>query len=99
MALTATGLFNDRVRPFYDLYGIKVHRVLVDNGPELCGRQDRHPYELFLHLNDIEHTRTKVCHPQTIGAVERLHQTIQNEFYKATFRKKLYRTLDEIKAT
>ncbi len=72
--------------------------MLTDNGPELCGRQDSHPYELFLHLNDIEHTRTKVRHPQTNGAVERLHQTIQNEFYEVAFRKKLYRTLDEIQA-
>ena len=98
MALTAADLLNDRVLPFYDHHGIRVHRVLIDNGPELCGRQDSHPYELFLHLNDIEHTRTKVRHPQTNGAVERLHQTIQNEFYEVAFRKKLYRTLDEIQA-
>lgn len=97
-ALTAADLLNDRVLPFYDHHGIRVHRVLTDNGPELCGRQDSHPYELFLHLNDIEHTRTKVRHPQTNGAVERLHQTIQNEFYEVAFRKKLYRTLDEIQA-
>ncbi len=96
--LTAADLLNDRVLPFYDHHGIRVHRVLTDNGPELCGRQDSHPYELFLHLNDIEHTRTKVRHPQTNGAVERLHQTIQNEFYEVAFRKKLYRTLDEIQA-
>ncbi len=89
-ALTAADLLNDRVLPFYDHHGIRVYRVLTDNGPELCGRQDSHPYELFLHLNDIEHTRTKVRHPQTNGAVERLHQTIQNEFYEVAFRKKLY---------
>jgi transposase InsO family protein len=49
-----------------------------------------------LYLNDIEHTRTKVRRPQTNGAVERLNQTIQDEFYSVAFRKKLYRTVEEI---
>ncbi len=97
-ALTAADLLNDKVLPFFDGHGIRVHRVLTDNGVELCGRKDSHPYELFLHLNDIEHTRTKVRRPQTNGAVERLHQTIQNEFYQVAFRKKLYHTIEEIQA-
>jgi transposase InsO family protein len=95
-ALTAADLLNDRVLPFYDQYSIRVHRILTDNGPEFCGRQDSHPYELFLHLSGIGHTRTKVRKPQTNGAVERLHQTSQNEFYQMAFRKKLYHTLEEI---
>ena len=65
-------------------------------GVEYCGRQESHPYELFLYLNDIEHTRTKVRRPQTNGAVERLNQTIQDEFYSVAFRKKLYRTVEEV---
>jgi len=85
-ALTAADLLNDKVLPFYDQHGIRVHQVLTDNGLELCGRKDSHPYELFLHLNGIEHTRTRVRKPQTNGAVERLHQTIQNEFYQVAFR-------------
>ena len=97
-AITAADLLNDRVLPFFDGHGLRVLRVLTDNGPELCGRLDSHPYELFLHLNDIEHTRTRVRHPQTNGAVERLHQTIENEFYQVAFRKKLYRTIEEIQA-
>lgn len=48
--LTAADLLNDKVLPFFDGHGIRVHRVLTDNDPELCGRQDSHPYELFLHL-------------------------------------------------
>jgi len=97
-ALTAADLLNDKVLPFFDGHGIRVLRVLTDNGGELCGRKDSHPYELFLHINDIEHTRTKVGCPQTNGAVERLHQTIQNEFYQVAFRKKRYRSLEEIQA-
>jgi transposase InsO family protein len=97
-ALTAADFLNDRILPFFDEHGIKVLRILTDNGMEYCGRQESHPYELFLHLNDIEHTRIKVRHPQTNGAVEKLNQTIQEEFYKVAFRKKLYRSLEEIQA-
>ena len=95
-ALTAADLLNDKVFPFFDEHGIQVHRVLTDNGMEYCGRQESHPYELFLHLNDIEHTRTKVRKPRTNGSVERLHQTIKDEFYAVAFRKKLYRTVEEV---
>ena len=95
-ALTAADFLNDKVLPFFDEEGIKVLRMLTDNGVEYCGRHETHPYELFLHLNDIEHTRIKVRHPQTNGSVERLNQTIQEEFYKVAFRKKLYCSLEEI---
>jgi transposase InsO family protein len=94
--LVAADFLNDKVLPFYDAQGTRVHRVLTDNGVEYCGRQESHPYELFLYLNDIEHTRTKVRRPQTNGSVERLNQTIQDEFYSVAFRKKLYRTVQEV---
>jgi transposase InsO family protein len=97
-ALSAADFLNDRVLPFFDEHGIRVLRMLGDNGPEYCGRRDEHAYQLFLQLNEIEHTRIKVRHPQTNGAVERLNQTIQEEFYKVAFRKKLYRSLEEIQA-
>lgn len=97
-ALTAADLLNDKVLPFYDEHQVRLLRVLTDNGGELCGRKDSHPYELFLHLNDIEHTRTRVRRPQTNGAVERLNQIVQDEFYQVAFRKKLYRTIEEIQA-
>jgi transposase InsO family protein len=95
-SLTAADFLNDRVLPFFDEQSIRILRVLSDNGPEYCGRPESHPYQLFLHLNDIEHTRIKVCHPQTNGSVERLNQTIEEEFYKVAFRKRLFRTLEEI---
>lgn len=97
-SLTAADLLNDRVLPFFDEHGIRVLRVLTDNGTEYCGRPEVHSYQLFLHLNDIEHTRIKIRHPQTNGAVERLNQTVQEEFYKVAFRKKLYRSIEEIQA-
>jgi transposase InsO family protein len=95
-ALCAADLLNDRVLPHYDEYNIRVLRILTDNGREYCGLKDSHAYELFLHLNDIEHTRTRVRRPQTNGSVERLNQIIKDEFYEVAFRKKLYRSLEEI---
>lgn len=97
-SLTAADFMNDKVLPFFDKEGIGVLRVLTDRGCEYCGRMEIHPYELYLHLNGIEHTKIKTRHPQTNGAVERLNQTIENEFYQVSFRKKLYRTLEEIQA-
>lgn len=97
-SLTAADFLNDKVLPFFDEHSIRILRILTDNGMEYCGRQETHPYQLFLHLNEIEHTRIKVRHPQTNGAVERLNQTVQEEFYKVAFRKKLYRSIEEIQA-
>jgi len=96
-ALTAADFLNDKVLPFFDEQCIRVLRVLTDNGTEYRGT-DTHPYQLFLDINDIEHTRIRVRHPQTNGAVERLNQTIQDEFYKVAFRKKLYSTLEDVQA-
>lgn len=95
-ALTAADFLNDRVLPFYDAYGLSLIRILTDRGTEYCGRTDTHPYQLFLHLNGIEHSRTKARHPQTNGSTERLNQIIQEEFYQVQFRKKIYRSLEDI---
>jgi hypothetical protein len=97
-ALTAADFLNDKVLPFFDEHNIRVLRILTDNGLEYCGKQDVHPYELFLHLNSIEHTRTRIRRPQTNGSVERLNQTIQDEFYAVAFRKKLYTTIEDVQA-
>lgn len=67
---------------------------LTDRGTEYCGRADRHDYQLFLAINDIEHTKTKVRSPQTNGICERFHKTILQEFYQITFRKKIYDSTD-----
>jgi len=95
-ALAAADLLNDRVLPLFEAHGAQLLRMLTDRGTEFCGRHDEHPYELFLALNDIDHTRTKVKHPQTNGICERFHKTILQEFYQIAFRKKLYRNLEEL---
>jgi transposase InsO family protein len=94
--VTAADLLNDRVLPFFEDHDTPILRVLTDRGTEFCGAPDRHPYELYLQLNDIEHTKTKVKSPQTNGICERLHQTILNEFYRVTFRKKVYSDVESL---
>lgn len=63
-------------------------RIFTDRGTEFCGRADQHDYRLYMDLNDIEHTKTKVKSPQTNGICERFHKTILNEFYQVCLRKK-----------
>jgi transposase InsO family protein len=96
--LTAADLLNDRVVPFFEEHGIPLSRVLTDRGTEYCGQPDRHEYELYLAVENIDHTRTKTKHPQTNGICERFNKTVLNEFYRVAFRKKLYRSLEELQA-
>jgi transposase InsO family protein len=97
-ALTAADLLNDRVIPFFDEHDIRVDRVLTDRGTEYCGAHDRHEYELYLAVEDIDHTRTKVKSPQTNGICERFHKTLLDEFYRVAFRKKVYATIAALQA-
>jgi transposase InsO family protein len=91
----AVSVLHNDVIPFYKEQGIEIKTILTDNGREFCGTE-AHPYELYLELNDIEHRRTKVRHPQTNGFVERFHRTVLDEFYRITFRKKIYETVESL---
>jgi transposase InsO family protein len=95
--LTAADLLNDRVVPLFEEHGIPLGRVLTDRGTEYCGT-DGHEYELYLAVENIDHTRTKAKSPQTNGICERFHKTVLNEFYRVAFRKKLYASLEELQA-
>ncbi|MDV7341856.1 IS481 family transposase [Terasakiella sp. A23] len=94
--ITAADTLNDKVLPFHEENALPVLRILTDRGTEFCGKADQHDYQLFLAINDIEHTKTKVKHPQTNGICERFHKTILQEFYQVTFRKKIYETIEEL---
>ncbi|EFO1377680.1 IS481 family transposase [Escherichia coli] len=96
--ITAADLLNDRVLPFYASQGLPMLRILTDRGTEYCGKVEQHDYQLYLAINDIEHTKTKAMFPQTNGICERFHKTILNEFYQVTFRKKLYGDLDTLQS-
>jgi transposase InsO family protein len=97
-ALVAADLLNDRVLPFFEEHEIPLLRVLTDRGTEFCGQREHHEYELYLAVENIDHSRTKARHPQTNGICERFHRTIQEEFYATAFRKKLYASLEELQA-
>lgn len=97
-ALTAADMLNDRVLPFYEEHDVPLLRVLTDRGTEYCGKHEHHEYELYLAVEDIDHSRTKAKSPQTNGICERFHKTILDEFYRIAFRKKIYNTLDELQA-
>ncbi len=57
--ITAADLLNDRVMPFFEEHGIPLLRILTDRGTEFCGRPERHEYELYLAVEDVDHTRTR----------------------------------------
>jgi Integrase core domain len=97
-ALVAADTLNDRVLPFYEEHGVRLLRMLTDRGTEYCGNRESHEYQLYLAIENIDHTRTRAKSPQTNGICERFHRTIQEEFYSVAFRKKLYRTLEELQA-
>ncbi len=86
LPLTAVQVMNNDVLPFFDEHRVRVKTVLSDNGREFCGRPDRHPYELFLQLEDIEHRTTKVGRPQPNGFIERFHRTLLDEHLRVKGR-------------
>nr|PME40962.1 hypothetical protein BCV36_19340 [Vibrio cyclitrophicus]PME53744.1 hypothetical protein BCV37_23005 [Vibrio cyclitrophicus] len=89
-------MLNDKVLPFFEAHELPMLRILTDRGTEYCGRVEQHDYQLYLAINEIDHTKTKAMSPQTNGICERFHKTILNEFYQVTFRKKLYGSIEEL---
>lgn len=96
--ITAADMLNDKVLPYFEEQDLPVLRILTDRGMEYCGKPEQHDFQLFLAINDIEHTRTKAKSPQTNGICERFHKTILQEFYQVTFRKKIYETVEDLQA-
>ena len=94
--ICAAELLNDRVIPFFDEHEVPLLRILTDRGTEYCGNPERHEYELYLAVENIDHSRTKTKSPQTNGIVERFHKTVLNEFYRVAFRKRIYASIEEL---
>ena len=97
-ALVAADMLNDRVLPFYEEQGVPLLRILTDRGTEYCGHREHHEYELYLAVENIDHSKTKAYSPQTNGICERFHRSMQDEFYSVAFRKRLYSTLEELQS-
>ena len=94
--ITSADVLNDRVLPFFEDQGLPMLRILTDRGTEYCGKVEQHDYQLYLAVNNIDHTKTKAQSPQTNGICERFHKTILQEFYQITFRKKLYDGIEKL---
>jgi transposase InsO family protein len=95
-ALVAADLLNDRVLPFFEEQEIPLLRVLTDRGTEYCGQIEHHEYQLYLAVENIDHTKTRAQRPQSNGICERFHKTILNEFYRIAFRRKVYDSIVEL---
>jgi transposase InsO family protein len=95
-ALVAAEMLNDRVIPFFEQEEVRVLRVLTDRGTEYCGAREHHEFQLYLALENIDHTKTKARSPQTNGICERFHKTMLQEFYQVAFRKKLYESIEQL---
>lgn len=95
-AITAADMLNDQVLPWFEQQQVPVLRILTDRGTEYCGNKAHHAYQLYLAIEDIEHSRTKANSPQTNGICERFNKTMKEEFFDITFRKKLYHSLQEL---
>ena len=94
--ITAADLLNDKVLPLFEEHDLPMLRILTDRGTEYCGRPEQHDYQLYLAVNDIEHTKTKAKSPQTNGICERFHRTILQEFYQVAFRKAVFENIDQL---
>ena len=97
-ALTAADMLNDRVVPFFEEKEIPLLRVLTDRGTEYCGNREHHEYQLYLALEDIDHSKTRAKRPQSNGICERFHKTMLQEFYQIAFRKKIYNSIEVLQA-
>jgi len=97
-ALVAADLLNDRVIPFYEEHGVPLLRILTDRGTEYCGSREHHEYELYLAVENIDHSKTRAKSPQSNGICERFHRTVLQEFYQIAFRKKIYSSIEELQA-
>ena len=95
-AITAADMLNDKVIPFYDNHQVPLLRVLTDRGTEYCGKPENHAYQLYLGVENIDHTRTKAASPQTNGICERFHRTMKAECYDIILQKKIYKSIEEL---
>jgi len=89
-------MLNENVLPWFAEQGVAMLMILKDRGTEYCGKVESHAFQLFLAVENIDHSKTKARHPQTNGICERFHRTMKEEFYDIAFRKKIYHSLEEL---
>jgi len=77
---------------------VPIQSVLTDNGKEFTThhKSKDHSFERLVHELAIKHRLTKVRHPWTNGACERLNRTLLEEFYQVSFRTKIYKSVQQL---
>lgn len=95
-AITSADMLNDKVLSFYQDDNIPILRILTDRGTKYKGKIEHHAFELFLSIENIEHTVTKAYSPQTNGLCERFNKTMNQAFFDTAMRKKIYTNLDDL---
>lgn len=98
LPVTAVQLMNNDVLPTFEDQDASIDAVLSDNGREFRGRDNQHPYELFLQLEGIEHKTTRVKRPRSNGIAERFHRTLLDEHFRVEGRKAWFETIEEMQA-
>lgn len=80
--------------------GVKVQRVLTDNGREYGSSEPTygHLFGATCLILGIKHKTTKVKHPWTNGYAERFVQTLYQEFFQVALRRKRYASVEELQA-
>lgn len=96
--VTAADLLNDKVLPWLNEQDIPLLRILTDRGTEYCGKVESHAYQLYLAVENIDHSKTKARSPQTNGMVERVQGTMKREFYDIIFRKKIITSIEDLQS-
>ncbi len=95
-AMAAAHALNESVIPWFENQNVSLLRILTDRGTEYCGKIENHAFQLYLAVENIDHSRTRARSPQTNGICERFHRTIKHEFYELAFRKKIYTSVEEL---
>ena len=74
---------------------VPIQSVLTDNGLEFTTHHTskNHSFERLVRELAIKHRLTKVRHPWTNGACERLNRTLLEEFYQVAFRTNIYQSV------
>ena len=74
---TSTMATIEVLRHIFSVFGLP-EQLVSDNGPQFTSNE----FAIFLRSNSIKHFKSAPYHPSTIGAVERLIQSLKNSLKK-----------------
>jgi transposase InsO family protein len=96
-APVAADMPNDVVIPFFDSRELPLLRVLTGRGSEYRGNREHHEYARYPEVENTDHPGTKAGSPRTNGIGARFNKTCKDGFYSIAFRRKVYRSIGEIR--